>query len=49
MLTGGIVSSTFTGIAVFTKVQKDDIKNEGIFNTKTFKNKDGNYDEETKG
>ena len=49
LCSGGIVGSTFTGIAVFTKVQKDDIKNEGIYNTRTFRNKDGKYDEETKG
>ncbi|MGN0961854.1 MAG: hypothetical protein ACI4PF_06640 [Christensenellales bacterium] len=48
LFTGGIVSTTFTGVAVFTKVLPDEVKNEGIFNTKTFKNKDGKYEDETK-
>ena len=48
LFTGGIASSTFTGVAVFTKVEMDEVKNEGIYNTKTFKNKDGKFDEKTK-
>ena len=48
LLTGGVASSTFTGIATFIKVEDDEIKNERIFNTKTFKNKDGKLDEKTK-
>lgn len=36
-LTGGILSSIFTGFAVFTKVLPEDVKNERIFNTKNFK------------
>lgn len=48
LVTGGIISSTMTGLAAFTKVELEEIKNEKIFNTKTFKNKDGKFDEETK-
>lgn len=48
LFTGGIASTTFTGIAAFTKVLPDEIKNEKIFNTRTFKNKDGKYEEEKK-
>lgn len=48
IFTGGIASTIFTGFAAFTKVEQDEIKNERIFNTKTFKNKDGKLDEKTK-
>lgn len=44
LFTGGIISSIFTGVAVFTKVDKSEIKNERIFNTKTFK-KEGEKDD----
>ncbi len=37
LVTGGILSSLITGFAVFTKVLPEDIKNEKIFNVKTFK------------
>ena len=37
LITGGIFSSILTGFAVFTKVLPEDIKNEKVFNTKTFK------------
>ena len=37
LITGGIISSILTGFAVFTKVLPEDIKNEKVFNTKTFK------------
>ena len=47
LFTGGIASSTFTGVATFTKVDIEDVKSERIFNTKTFKNKDGKFDEKT--
>ena len=36
LLTGGPLSSLLTGCAVFTKVLPEDIKNEKVFNTKTF-------------
>lgn len=36
LVTGGILSSILTGFAVFTKVLPEDIKNEKVFNTKTF-------------
>lgn len=36
VLTGGILTSMLTGMAVFTKVLPQDIKNERVFNTKTF-------------
>ncbi len=36
LLTGGVLSSVLTGFAVFTKVLPEDIKNEKVFNTKTF-------------
>jgi hypothetical protein len=48
LLSGGIASSTFTGVAVFTRVLPEDLKSEGVYNTKTLKNKDGKYEEETK-
>lgn len=48
LVTGGILSTAFTGVATFTKVLLEDMKSEGIFNTKTFKNKDGKYEEENK-
>ena len=37
LCTGGIASSTFTGLAVFTKVLDDEVKNERLINTKTLK------------
>ena len=46
--TGGILSSVFTGFAAFIKVEDVEIKNEKIFNTKTFKNKDGKENEKEK-
>ena len=48
LLSGGIASSTFTGLAAFTKVLDDEVENEKIFNTKTFKIKEGKVDEKTK-
>lgn len=48
LLTGGIASSTFTGLAVFTKVLDEEVKNERLINTKTLKNKEGKSDEKTK-
>ena len=36
LITGGILSSILTGFAVFTRVLPDDIKNEKVFNIKTF-------------
>ena len=48
LLSGGIASTTFTGIGAFTKVLPEEIKNEGIYNTKTFKYKDGKYEDKTK-
>jgi hypothetical protein len=35
-VTGGPLSSILSGMAVFTKVLPEDIKNEKLFNTKTF-------------
>ena len=35
-ITGAPLSSVLTGFAVFTKVLPEDIKNEKVFNTKTF-------------
>ena len=37
LVTGGPLSSLITGFAVFTKVLPEDIKNEKVFNTRTFK------------
>lgn len=37
LITGGVLSSILTGFAVFTKVMPEDIKNEKVFSTKTFK------------
>ena len=37
LVTGGVLSSILTGFAVFTKVMPEDIKNEKVFSTKTFK------------
>jgi len=37
MFTGGLFSTVFTGIAVFTKEQDDEVENEKIINSKTFK------------
>ena len=37
LVTGGVLSSFLTGFAVFTKVMPEDIKNEKVFSTKTFK------------
>lgn len=37
LITGGVLSSVLTGFAVFTKVLPEDIKNEKVFNIKTFK------------
>lgn len=48
LLTGGPLSSTLTGFATFIKVDENEIKNERIFNTKTFKNKDGKIDDKEK-
>jgi len=48
LFTGGIASSIFTGFATFTRVEDSEIKNEGVYNTRTFKNKDGKLDEKTK-
>ena len=48
LFTGGVASTTFTGVGAFTNVLPEDIKSEGLYNTKTFKNKDGKYEEETK-
>lgn len=48
MFTGGIVTTTFTGVATFTKVLPEEIKNEKIFNTKTFKINGGKNEKETK-
>lgn len=48
IFTGGILSTATTGLAVFTKVDPEEIKNEKIFNTKTFKNKDGKLNEKEK-
>ena len=36
VLTGGILTSVLTGFAVFMKVSSEDIKNEKLFNVKTF-------------
>lgn len=44
LLTGGIATSTITGVAVFTKVLPEEIKNEKIFNVKKF-NINGDSDE----
>lgn len=46
LCTGGIISTTLTGIATFSKVLDEEIKNEKIFNTKTFKG--GQNEEKTK-
>ena len=49
IFTGGIGSTICTGFAAFTKVEQEEMKNEKIFNTRTFKNKDGKqYDKEKK-
>lgn len=45
LVTGGIVASTFTGMATFTKVLPEEIKNEKIFNVKKF-NINGEKDED---
>ena len=45
MLTGGIVSTVFTGIAAFVPVDPEELKREAIYNTKTFKFKDGKFDD----
>ena len=37
LVTDGVLSSILTGFAVFTKVMPEDIKNEKVFSTKTFK------------
>jgi FtsH-binding integral membrane protein len=37
LVTGGVLSSLLTGLAVFTKVLPEDIKNEKVFNVRTFK------------
>lgn len=37
LISGGVISSIITGFAVFTKVLPEDIKNEKVFNVKTFK------------
>lgn len=48
LISGGIVTTTFTGVATFTKVLPEEIKNEKIFNVKKF-NINGDRDEkETK-
>ncbi|MBE5736473.1 MAG: hypothetical protein E7356_03895 [Clostridiales bacterium] len=39
LLTGDIVSSTFTGLATFIKVEEEEILAERIYNTKTFRYK----------
>lgn len=44
LLTGGIATSTFTGIATFVRVQPEEIKNEKLFNLKKF-NINGDKDE----
>jgi len=48
LLTGGVLSTTFTGLGAFIKVDEEEIKNERIFNTKTFKNKDGKFNDKNK-
>ena len=48
LVTGGIASSTFTGIATFTNVLEDEVKNEKIFNTKKMGKRNGNLDEKKK-
>jgi len=40
LISGGPLTSTLTGFAVFTRVSDDDIKNENVFNTKTFEKGD---------
>ena len=45
LLTGGVASSTFTGVAVFTPVLNDEVENERIFN---IKNKKGGRNETKK-
>jgi hypothetical protein len=48
LFTGGIISSTLTGLGAFIKVEDDEIQNEKIFNTKTFKNKDGKLNDKNR-
>jgi hypothetical protein len=48
IFTGGILSTTLTGIASFIKVENEEIKNEKVFNIKTLHNKDGQINEKTK-
>lgn len=45
LLTGGVASSTFTGVAVFTPVLNDEVENERIIN---IKNKKGGRNETKK-
>lgn len=45
MLTGGIVSTVFTGLATFVPVDGDELKREAIYNAKTFKFKEGKIDD----
>lgn len=49
VLTGGILSSTLSGIATFMKVEDGEIENEGIINVKTFKREDTKKNEKSKG
>lgn len=46
LVTGGIFSSAFTGVAVFTRVSDEEVANENLLNVKTFKK--GEKDEKTK-
>jgi len=48
LLTGGVASSAFTGLAAFTKVLEDEVKNEKIFNTKRMGKGEGSLDEKKK-
>lgn len=46
LVTGGVGSSAFTGIATFLKVEDEEIENERIINIKTFK-REGQKDDKT--
>ena len=45
LLTGGIFSTILTGVAVFVPVDPEELKREATYNTKTFKFKDGKFDD----
>ena len=48
IVTGGILSSVFTGLAVFAKVDKSEVENENLINIKRSRRKEKENDKKSK-